>query len=157
MSHSDVFHPRSVTKMHHPPCCSLSTPSIQSFSMPISASCVLLPSDLMTTPSLHHLSPPSQLSTSFSLIRFLLSCSPTNIRLYSSSASSSFNPFFAFTLNLSSSPIFSCLFYPFSHPTPIFSASRHGVLQEKGWQCQCQAIPSNDNVYYPLCLPLPMD
>lgn len=23
--------------------------------------------------------------------------------------------------------------------------------------CQCQAIPSNDNVYYQLCLPLPMD
>lgn len=73
MSHCDVFQPRSVTKMHHPPCCSLCTPSIHSSSMPISASYVLLPSDLMTTPSLHHLSPPPHLSTSFPLMRFLLS------------------------------------------------------------------------------------
>lgn len=64
MSHCDVFHPCSVTKMHHPPCCSLCTPSIHSSSMPISASYVLLPSDLMTTPSLHHLSPPPHLSFS---------------------------------------------------------------------------------------------
>lgn len=157
MSHSDVFHPRSVTKMHHPPCCSLSTPSIQSFSMPISASCVLLPSDLMTTPSLHHLSPPSQLSTSFSLIRFLLSFhipyKHTTLLLISLQLFQPLLHFHSQALILS----FPCLFYPFSHPTPRFSASLHGVLQEKGWQCQCQAIPSNDNVYYPLCLPLPMD
>lgn len=58
MSHCDVFHPHSVTKMHHPPCCSLSTPSIHLSLMPISASYVLLPTDLMTTSSLHHPSPP---------------------------------------------------------------------------------------------------
>lgn len=49
MSHRDAFLPRSVTKLHLPPCCSLCTLSIHSSSMPISASCGLLPSDLMTT------------------------------------------------------------------------------------------------------------
>lgn len=50
--------------------------------------------------------------------------------------------------------------FPFSisHATPLFSASlQWQVLWELGRLCQCQAIPSNDNVYYPLCLPLPMD
>lgn len=51
MSRGDAFRPRSVTKLHLPPCCSLCMPSIHSSSMPISASCGL-PSDLMTTPSL---------------------------------------------------------------------------------------------------------
>lgn len=65
VTHCDVLHPRSVTKMHHPPCCSLCTPSIHPSSMPISASCDLLPSNLMATPTLHHLSFPPHWSTSF--------------------------------------------------------------------------------------------
>lgn len=61
-------------------------------------------------------------------------------------------------LILSSFHISPFLYHPYSHPTPLFSASlQWQVLWEKGWLCQCQAIPSNDNVYYPLCLPLPMD
>lgn len=72
MSHCDAFRPRSVTKLHLPPCCSLCTASIHSSSMPAPASCVLLPFDLMTTPSLHHLAPPPCWSTSFPLLCFLL-------------------------------------------------------------------------------------
>lgn len=49
MSHRDAFRPRFVTKLHLPPCCSLCTPSIHSSSMPISASCGLLPYNLKTT------------------------------------------------------------------------------------------------------------
>lgn len=66
MSHCDVFHLHSVTKMHHLPCCFLCTPTLQPACVPISASCVLLPFNFTTTPSLHHASPPSRLSFGFS-------------------------------------------------------------------------------------------
>ena len=41
MSHRDAFRPRSVTKLHLPPCCSLCTPSIHSpcqYPLPVSSS-----------------------------------------------------------------------------------------------------------------------
>lgn len=122
MSHCDVLHPHSVTKMHHPPCCSLCTPSIHSSSMPISASCDLLPSNLMTTPSLRHLSLPPHWGTSFSLLRFptFFNFSYKHWQLYLSSASCSVNTFFPFTQLILSFHILPCLCHPFSYPTPPF-------------------------------------
>lgn len=152
MSHCDVFHPHSVTKMHHPPCCSLSTPSIHLSLMPISASYVLLPTDLMTTSSLHHPPPPPHLGTSLPLMlplpppHFCSKCTTKIILIL-----------YLFIL-ICLARLYLSICLPLFHPTPIFSASLlWQVLWERGWPCQCQAIPSNDNVYYPLCVPLPMD
>lgn len=156
MSHRDAFRPRSVTKLHLPPCCSLCVTSIHSSAMPIPASCAFFPSHFMTTPSLHHLTPPPCWSTFSSALPTFLS---SLLQIDLSSASLSVNPSHVFTLLMLSffrlSPF---LYHPYSHPTSHFSVTlQWQVLWELGWLCQCQAIPSNDNVYYPLCLPLPMD
>lgn len=50
-------------------------------------------------------------------------------------------------------------------PFPLFPPGPHLVRRRAatgfggsdGWPCQCQAARRNDNVYYPLRLPLPMD
>lgn len=61
VSHCDVCHPHSVTTMHHPPCCSLSTPPVHLSPMPISASCARPPHG--------HLIPPSSCSSPSSTFR----------------------------------------------------------------------------------------
>lgn len=123
------------------------------------------PLPVFSSPSIswpHHHSSSSSAS-SFMLKHFLLAfcapyfpfISPTNRLILSP-------PLLRFSTLVSSvhPSIFSPLFYIVYSPTqpPFFSASLHWqVLWESSWLCQCQAIPSNDNVYYPLCLPLPMD
>lgn len=109
MSHRYAFRPRSVTKLHLPPCCSLCTSSIHSSAMPILASCVLLPSDFMTPSSLHHLFSSPMLKHFFSssvLPTFLSSF----LQIHSSSTPLSCHP--------SISPTFSNI--PSPHPTPYF-------------------------------------
>lgn len=120
MSHCDVFHPHSVTKMHHPPCCSLSTPSIHLSLMPISASYVLLPTDLMTTSSLHHPSPPPpppNLGTSLPLTLPLPS--PHFCSKYTTKIILILYLFILICLTR----LYLSICLPVFHPTPTFSAS----------------------------------
>lgn len=117
--------PRSVTKMHHSPCCSLHTPSIY-------------PSILHA--HIHFLCPPPLRShghTISSIISLLLHIeaffSPHMLSSFPFSSPSNITTiifllidqlFFIFTqLSPSSFHIFPCLYHPFFHPTPLFSAS----------------------------------
>lgn len=154
MWHRDAIRPRSDQAA--PPTMLFSLRAIYPFiSMPI----------LYPPPFRSHDHTISPLSYSSSMPKYFLFLSVLPVFLSSliqmrlSSASLSVSQLFIFTLPSFLLPSISFFFsHPYSHPTPLFSASlQWQVLWEQGWLCQCQAIPSNDNVYYQLCLPLPMD
>lgn len=126
----------ALTKLHLPPCCSLCMPSIHSFPC---QSCILLPFDLMTTPSLHYHTPPPCRGISSSYLCFLFfshlwyKCVYPQPPFLSASYSFSLFPHSYFLPSPFSSPIRTPTQPPFSLPVcnDKFCGSRAGCVNVK--------------------------